>query len=114
MTLGQKQEEFSICLANLICWIYAQGWAIRMGEVLRTKEQAEIYARTGKGILNSVHRKKLAADIFLSIDGKVTWNREDYKPIGDKWKSLHPLARWGGDFKRRDAFHFSLEHNGVR
>ena len=114
MKLGKKQEEFSICLAKFVVWIYCQGWKIRWGEVLRTKEQAEIYAREGKGILNSVHRKKLAADVYLSKRGKVVWGIEDYRDLGDKWKSLHPLARWGGDFRRRDVFHFSFEHNGVR
>ena len=98
----------------MIVWAYSHGYAIRMGEVLRTKEQAEIYAEQGKGIINFVHRKKLAADLYLSIEGKVTWNVEDYRPLGEKWKSLHPDARWGGDWPRRDAVHFSFEHNGVK
>ncbi len=38
----------------------------------------------------------------------------DYKVLGDKWKTMHSLARWGGDFRRADGGHFSLEHNGVK
>ena len=101
-------------MANLVVWIYSQGWAVRMGEVLRTKEQAEFYAKEGKGIKNSVHRKKLAADLYLSKNGKATWEKEDYRALGNKWKTYHPLARWGGDFRRRDAFHFSFEWKGVK
>jgi hypothetical protein len=135
MQLSQAQEEFSLCLAKFVLWIYEQGWRVRWGEVWRTEEQAAIYAtkdpsllaqierllglskqlRPGAGIKSSVHRKKLAADLYLVIEGdSVTWNGDDYKPLGDKWKSMHSLARWGGDFARRDAFHFSFEWNGVK
>lgn len=84
-----------------------------MGEVLRTPEMAAIYAEQGKGIKNSVHTKKLAADMFLSIDGNVTWDNDDYLVLGEKWESMHELCRWGGRFKNRDSVHFSLIHNGV-
>ena len=114
MKLGQKQEQFSLCLAQLVVWIYEQGWAVRFGEVLRTREQAELYADAGKGIKNSCHCFKLAADLFLVVDGKVTWRVEDYAAAGRKWEKLHPLARWGGNFKNRDGVHFSFEHHGVK
>lgn len=114
MTLGQKQELFARLYGQLLCWIDEQGWAARLGEVLRTKEQAEIYAAQGKGIKNSVHRLKLAGDLFLSVDGKVVWDGPEYKACGEYWKSLHESCRWGGDFRpRRDVYHFSLIHNGV-
>ena len=113
MTLGEKQEEFSRCLGLLITSIYEQGWAVRIGEVHRPVTTAEHYAKIGKGIKNSVHIRKLAADLFLSIGGQVTWNVEDYAVIGEIWKGLNPLARWGGDFKNRDAVHFSFTHGGV-
>lgn len=113
MTLGAKQEEFSRCLGELLTWIYAQGWAVRIGEVHRPKATAEHYAATGKGIKNSAHCRKLAADLFISIDGAVTWNPEDYAAAGVYWKGLHELARHGGDFKNRDAVHFSFIHGGI-
>ena len=113
MTLGEKQEEFSICLAQLITWIYAQDWAVRIGEVHRPAATAAHYAELGKGIKNSVHCKKLAADLSLRSDGRVTWAEEDYRAAGEFWKSLSEWARWGGDFHNRDAVHFSFTHNGV-
>lgn len=114
MTLGDKQELFALLFGELICWVYEQGHALRLGEVHRPKVTADHYARIGKGIKNSAHTRKLAADIFLVKNGKVTWDTEDYEPLGEHWKSLHELCRWGGDFKGRDAVHFSIEHAGVR
>lgn len=114
MRLSEKQQVFTATLGKFLVWCSEQGYNIVLAEVFRTREQAEIYAAQGKGIKNSLHCLKLAADMFRFIDGRPTWNAEDYRVLGDKWKSMHPLARWGGDFKGRDAVHFSFEHNGVR
>lgn len=114
MSLNQKQIEFTATLGKFLVWCAKNGYDVILAEVFRPPEQAALMAKTGKGIRNSNHRKKLAGDMFLMKEGKITWNTADYAPLGKKWKSLHPLARWGGDFKGRDAVHFSFEHNGVR
>lgn len=140
MTLGQKQREFSLMLAALITYAYHEGYEISMGEVFRSDEQAEInslgfsgreklatmienvfstLARKlrnngkGGGIPNSAHGNSLAADLRLFKDGVYLTNSEDYRFLGDKWKSLHRLNRWGGDFPG-DGNHFSMEHGGVK
>jgi hypothetical protein len=99
-------------LAAFLSWCFQNGYLIIGAELYRTKEQAEIYKAQGKGILNSIHRLKMAIDLFRYLDGNVTWDADDYQEMGEKWKSMHPLARWGGDFKNRDAVHFSFEHGG--
>ena len=114
MSLNAKQAEFTRLQAEFQCWCFANGYEIIEAESFRPRWVAEEYARQGKGIVNSVHTKKLARDIFLLKNGTITWDTEDYRPLGEKWKSKHPLARWGGDFRRRDAVHFSFEHNGVK
>lgn len=114
MKLEQKQEEFAICLANFIVWIYSKGWQVRIGEVYRPPFTAAEYARQGKGIRNSAHTKKLAADLFLVIDGKVTWDNDDYEELAHKWETMHDLAYAGHYFRNRDSVHFSFEHNGVK
>lgn len=114
MSLNQKQVEFTACLGRLLAWCEQHGYEMILAEVFRPPEQAALMAKTGKGIKNSNHRKKLAADMFRMMSGKITWNPDDYAPVGKKWKSMHKLARWGGDFKGRDAVHFSFEHNGVK
>jgi len=118
--------------------ILADGLGFTLGESYRTAEQAAInslslYDRarirailetkypvladaigssTSRGIKNSVHRDKLAQDLNLYKDDKWLEDAADYLPYGEFWKSLHPLARWGGDFG--DADHFSFEYNGRR
>ncbi len=114
MTLNQKQVEFTATLGVFLVWCAKNHYDVILAEVFRPPEQAKLMAKTGKGIANSNHRKKLAADMFRYLNNTVTWKREDYAAMGKKWKSMHELARWGGDFKGRDAVHFSFEHNGVR
>lgn len=114
MSLNTKQAAFTYKIASLIVWANDQGYDLIGAELFRTPEQAALYAKQGKGIKNSVHRKKLALDMFLLKDGKISWDPEDYRPIGEKWKTMHDDARWGGDFPGRDAVHFSFEHNGVK
>jgi len=88
---------------------------VREGEVYRPPYTAKEMSRRGKGIKNSNHTKKLAADLFLSLDGvNVTWNNKDYEPLAKKWESMHPLARAGHYFRGRDSVHFSFEHKGVK
>lgn len=114
MTMNEKQVLFTATLGKFLAWCAAQGHAVILAEVFRPPEQAKLMAKTGKGIANSNHRKKLAGDMFLMKNGTITWDADDYAPLGKKWKSMHELCRWGGDFKGRDAVHFSFEHNGVK
>jgi hypothetical protein len=118
MKLGEKQEVFTRCLAELILYMEYEGYGSRLKEVLRTKEQAEIYAAEGKGIINSNHRNGLAADIYFSRDGELLWSGDAYRLAADWWKEcdeMHPELKFcaGIDFARRDVYHFSIEHNGV-
>jgi len=114
LKLGQKQELFTrlIC-TKLVPFALSKGYEIRGGEWWRSEAAAIEYARTGKGIKNSNHRKKLAWDVNLFKNGKYLTDPEDYRELGEYWKTLNPLCRFGGDFRRRDAGHFSLYHNGV-
>ncbi len=74
---------------------------------------AEEYERRGVGIANSVHTKKLAVDLILSINGKVTFENADYTPLAEKWLTVHGSARAGHYFASVDSGHFSFEHEGV-
>jgi hypothetical protein len=112
MTLGKKQELFALLLAQLIVYANTMGYKVRLGEVLRSKEQAKRNAAAGIGIANSNHIRAIAADIALMKNGKYLTRTSQYKLLGDFWESLHPLCSWGGDFD--DGGHFSITHNGVR
>jgi len=113
MSLNAKQVEFSYEMACFQVWCFKNGYDFIEAESFRPRWVAAEYAKRGKGIKNSVHTKKLARDLFRVKDGKITWKRKYYEEMGAEWKRRNVLARWGGDFKRRDAVHFSWIHKGV-
>lgn len=114
MSLNAKQARFTYKIAKLIVWANEElGVELIGSELFRTKEQAEIYAREGVGIKNSVHRKKLALDMYVFKDDKILWTGDEYKLIANKWKTMDEDARWGGDFRRRDVYHYSFIHGGT-
>ena len=110
MTLGDKQRLFTRHIGLLIQWAYEHGYELTFGDAFRSREQAELNAAAGKGIANSLHCERLAVDFNLFKDEVYLTDTENYRPLGEFWESLHPLARWGGRFK--DGNHFSFEHNG--
>lgn len=114
MTLGEKQRLFVRLFAEFVLWCYENDYELSDGEAYRTPEQAALNAAKGTGIANSLHTKRLARDVNLFIEGKYQMTSEAYRPLGEKWESMHPLNRWGGRFKKPDGNHFSMEHEGVR
>jgi hypothetical protein len=115
MTLGEKQRTFALNVAKLIIWAYEQGYELTLSEAYRTPEQAELNAKAGKGIANSLHTQRLAIDLNLFRGGRWLQFSEQHRPLGEFWKSLHPDNRWGGDFRPRpDGNHYSMEHEGVK
>ena len=113
MTLSDKQAAFTVAIAKLITWANQQGYKLTFGEAYRTPQQADLNAKTGKGIANSLHTQRLAVDFNLFINGQYQTDTAAYTPLGEYWESLG--GAWGGRFKSRpDGNHFSFEHNGVR
>jgi len=109
MTLREKQSVFLKNVANLILWAFDNGYELTGGELLRTKEQQEIYLNEGKSkTMNSQHLKKLAIDLNLFIDGKYQYDNEAYKPLAEYWKSLHPNNVAGYDWGW-DSQHFEMK-----
>lgn len=99
-------------VAQLIQWAYANGWELTEGEAYRTPEQAALNAKSGKGISNSLHPKRLAIDLNLFKDGVYLTDSAAYEPLGVFWESIG--GSWGGRFTRPDGNHFSLAWQGVR
>lgn len=107
MKLSDKQAIFAKNVARLILYIFEKGYSCSLGEVFRTQAQAEIYAKTGKGIKDSLHCKRLAIDINLfSPDGKYFPETKDYEPFGKYWETLDTNNVWGGKFA--DGNHFQM------
>jgi hypothetical protein len=107
MSLTDRQHEHLQNVAKLILFIAECGYKCTGGEFYRTEEQAAIYAKEGKGIKDSEHCMRLAADINL-FDENYNYLTEtkDYLKFGEYWESLSPHCVWGGRFTRGDGNHF--------
>lgn len=82
-------------------------WNILLAPLARAIEN-----NVGSGIRTSLHGDRLAIDFNLFSHGVFLRDSQAWKFAGDYWKTLHPLARWGGDFATKDGNHFSLEYQG--
>jgi len=109
--LEDEQELFASNVAKLIEYIYLHGYRCTFGEAYRTQEQAMIYAQEGKGIVNSLHRERLAVDLnIFDANDKLLTTVKECTIFGDYWESLHPLNRWGGRWKKRPDFdHYEMD-----
>lgn len=110
MKLSEKQTIFAKNVSLLINYIFSQGFLVTLGEAYRTPEQAKIYASQGKGIVDSLHCKRLAIDLnLLDKNGTYLSDSQSYKQFGEYWATLHPFNRWGGVFTRVDGNHFEMQ-----
>lgn len=109
MTLNEKQHIFAMNVAKLLLHVESLNLTCSIGEIFRSREQAEIYVAQGKGILDSQHCKKLAVDLFLFSNGKFLQEKNDYKLLGEYWESLDRSNRWGGSWKKQDLVHFEMK-----
>jgi peptidoglycan L-alanyl-D-glutamate endopeptidase CwlK len=104
MKLSEKQGIFLLNVAKLIQWVNDQDQYVTGGELLRTKEQQQIYVDSWKSkTLDGKHLEKLAIDLNLFINGIYRTDTEAYKPLGQFWVSLHSDNRWGGDWNKDGA-----------
>lgn len=110
--LFMKQFIFTKNLALLINFLIAQGYYPSMGEVWRSEEQAILYAKEHKGIIHSLHCKRLAVDIYLhDSKGNFLTDKKHYEEAGKYWESLDHKNRWGGHFPAgclKDYDHFQM------
>ncbi|MDD9340786.1 MAG: M15 family metallopeptidase [Providencia heimbachae] len=110
MSMVDKQNRFTGMIAKLIIFAQDNGYQITFGEAFRTKEQAVLNQKSGKGISKSLHTERLAVDFNLFKNGEWLTKTTDHKQLGEYWESIG--GSWGGRFN--DGNHYSLEHNGVR
>lgn len=112
--MSRLQEEFAQSVARLIQKASQLGYGVTFGEAYRTPEQAALNAQKGSGISNSLHTERLAIDLNLFKDGVYITDQHGHLELGTWWKTLGPMYRWGGDFKKRDFNHYSISPDGVR
>lgn len=115
----EKQALFARTVSSFIQKAFMKGYLLTFGEAWRPDFVAEHYARTGKGIKNSLHISRLAIDLNAYyegkwLDGKQAWTIPHLENLGKLWLSLDANTAWGGTFKNRDYNHYSFAHNGVK
>lgn len=103
MTLGEMQRLFMKLLPRLIDKIYMDGYECSGGD-LWSKPGYKAHK------VDSNHYDRLAIDINLFKDGVYLTDTMAHKPFGEFWESLHPLCKWGGNWK--DGNHYSLINGG--
>ena len=113
MSLSDTQWEFLQCLAKLIRYADKNGYKLTGGDLYRDPRlHGQFGEKDGYGSAGSVHKLRLAVDLNLFVDGEFRADTEAHRPLGNYWKQLHPLARWGGDFSNPDGNHYSFEYWG--
>ena len=117
MSLSKTQREFVWALSKLINYAYEIGCELTLGDGYRDPRlHGDHGTKKGYGAAKSVHKIRLAQDYNLFVDGKYITDggHAKYALLGKYWKTLHPLARWGGDFVTNDSNHFSFEYWGCK
>lgn len=113
----EKQARFAYMVSQFIQKSEEIGYLLTFGEAWRPEIVAEMYAKMGKGISNSLHCLRLAVDLNAYFEGKwldasENWHISHLEQLGKLWESMG--GSWGGRFQKRDYNHYSLMHNGVR
>jgi len=117
MKLWQQQTLFALNVSKLIQYINSREFSVTFGDAYRAPEMAAIYAKEGKGIINSLHCKRLAIDLNLfDLNGDYFSDQKYYEQFGVYWESLHDNNRWGGNFtkhggKINDGNHFEMRED---
>lgn len=108
MSAVAEQAAFLLDACKLIGYATEQGFVVTGGELFRTAEQQQIYVKTGRSkTFDSDHLKRLAIDLNFFKNGELVYDREQLRPLGVFWESLHQKNRWGGNFKNfKDVPHF--------
>lgn len=108
MSLVTEQAAFLLDACRLIEYATDLGFVVTGGELYRTAEQQQIYVKTGRSqTMASNHLKRLAIDLNFLRNGKLVYDIEQLKPIGEFWQGLSPKNSWGGFWKSfKDMPHF--------
>lgn len=116
MSLNPLQARLCSVASRMVLYAEAKGLHLAYGRAFETPEQNALVG----GIPNSLHCMRLAIDFVLfDADWNYLTKTEDYKILGDWWKSQGPEFCWGGDFvvkgkPKPDGNHFSIAYGGMK
>lgn len=110
---------FTRAIGQLVAWADTDpimaGYEIAFGEGLVAITDAANGDHDGPHMAGGGHYTGLGIDLLVYnhigvfiADGA----HPAYQRLGEKWRRLHWLARWGGDFATPDPDHFSFAWGG--
>lgn len=120
MKLWEARCEFTAAINQLLNWASddetMQGYRIAFGEGLVAQTDAADGDYDGPHMSGGGHYTGVAHDLLV-YDSNGTYisngDHKTYQAMGAAWKRMHPLSRWGGDFKSNpDANHFGFLWGG--
>jgi len=89
MSLRKKQSEFAKMVPRLIDRAHEMGFEVTLGDAYRDP-------RCPYGSKSSKHKRRLAIDLNLFINGKYLTHTKDHKFLGLWWEDQGGI--WGGQF----------------
>jgi len=101
MKLSDQQFMFAQDLVRLGYWLITHDYKYTLGEAWRPDEMQEIYYEKGLSKVKErgAHGNRLAQDLNIWVEGKLSYKKEDLQPVGDYWESLDERNTWGGNWK---------------
>jgi len=97
---SDKQWEFAKNVSALLQWIERRGWKVTFGDAYRD-------SRCNYGSKSSKHRRRLAIDLNLFVNGIYqTQATEEYLEVARQWESM-PHCRSGARFNDINHFEYS-------
>ena len=101
-SLGKKQEEFAVAIADLILFAHSKTIKVRIKDAFRDPRLHGKYGeKLGYGAANSVHKLSLAVDLY-------TENPKNHKELHDYWDSLGGAPRIENDMNH---YSFKFQNN---
>ena len=115
MKLSKAQQVFALQVADLINYIFSQGYSVSFGDAYRDpRSHGAMGEKKAYGRATSAHKQRLAIDLNLfDHEGNYLSDTESHRPFGEYWKSLDSENRWGGDFTPEDGNHYARIHWGI-
>lgn len=125
--LRAKQKTFLQNICRLIEFAFKNGYELTAGEFYRSQQTQQMHVAAGRSqTMNSMHLKRLAADLNIFLHGRLLFSDSTLvnsdlmaaKKLGDYWVSLNIKNRWGGDFDKdgnplngafKDGGHFEMQ-----
>lgn len=108
MSLFREQAAFLLDSCRLVLKATELGFVVSARELGRSVEQQAIHVKAGRSTtMKSNHIRNCAIDLYFMRDGKLVYDIEQLRPLGDYWKALDPKNDWGGFWKSfKDVPHF--------